>query len=67
MDVVGSDGRHVGTVDYLMDNRRIKLTKSDPDAHGEHHIIPLDLVESVGDQVRLNVMANQARERWEKA
>ena len=29
MEVKGSDGKHVGTVDH-MENGRIKLTKSDP-------------------------------------
>lgn len=57
MDVVGSDGQHVGTVDDLC----IKLTKNDPAAHGEHHIIKLDTVASVeGNTVRLNMPAAQA-------
>jgi hypothetical protein len=29
MEVVGSDGRHVGTVDHLDGNDRIKLTRDD--------------------------------------
>ena len=37
MEVVGSDGKHVGTVDH-MDGDRIKLTrKDDPDGSGQHH------------------------------
>lgn len=45
MEVTGSDGQHVGTVDHLV----IKLTKTDPSAHGEHHILSLDAVESISE------------------
>ena len=44
MEVKGSDGKHVGTVDH-MDNGRIKLTKSDPASGGQHHYLDLKLVE----------------------
>ena len=40
MKVVGSDGGHVGTVDRI-EGDRIKLTKNDPAAKGEHHYIEL--------------------------
>jgi hypothetical protein len=61
MDVVGSDGQHVGTVDGL-EGDRIKLTRHDPDASGAHHYVPLDLVADVDDgQVELNCSADQAR------
>ena len=43
MEVVGSDGQHVGTVD----NVGIKLTKNDPSAHDQHHYLKLELVKSV--------------------
>ena len=39
MDVVGSDGAHVGTVDKVRGDR-ILLTKNDADAGGRHHSIP---------------------------
>lgn len=39
MDVVGSDGEHVGTVDKVRGDR-ILLTKNDRDAGGHHHSIP---------------------------
>ena len=45
MEVVGSDGEHVGTVDKLA----IKLTKKDPAAQGRHHVINLELAASVRD------------------
>jgi hypothetical protein len=60
MEVVGSDGQHVGTVDKLV----IKLTKNDPAAHGQHHIISLDMVESVeGEKLMLNISATEAVEK----
>lgn len=58
LEVVGSDGQHIGTVDKLV----IKLTKKDPAAHGQHHIIPLDAVASVENgKVMLSMPASQAQ------
>ncbi len=63
MEVVGSDGQHVGTVD----NIGIKLTKSDLSAHGEHHYIKLKYVDTVaGGKLKLNIPAEQAMQE-EKA
>jgi len=45
MEVVGSCGNHVGTVDH-MDGNRIKLTASDS-ADGRHHFLALDAVDKV--------------------
>jgi hypothetical protein len=57
MEVVGSDGEHVGSVDNL----GIKLTKNDPLAHGQHHYIKLDIVSAIeGGKVVLNVPAAEA-------
>lgn len=61
-EVVGADGRHVGTVDRI-ENGRIKLTRKDnPASHQDHHhFIDLDQVESVdADRVRLSVNAEVA-------
>lgn len=56
MEVVGSDGEHVGTVDYLA----IKLTRSDSD-DGVHRIIPFDMVASAEDgKLVLNVTSEEA-------
>jgi hypothetical protein len=63
MEVVGSDGQHVGTVDHL-DGQRIKLTKTDPAAGGEHHYIHVDSIASVDDRVKLNRTAAEARDEW---
>ena len=62
MEVLGSDGQHVGTVDKV-EGDRIKLTKNDPKAHGQHHYIALDTVESVDDAVWLNLTAEQAQQQ----
>ncbi|WP_375461469.1 DUF2171 domain-containing protein [uncultured Enterovirga sp.] len=63
-EVLGSDGLHVGTVDHL-DGQRIKLTKTDPDAGGEHHYIHVDSIASVDEQaVRLNRTAAEAKDEW---
>ena len=42
MEVVGSDDKHVGTVDHMEGVDRILLTKDDPTAGGKHHIIAID-------------------------
>ena len=62
--VVGLDGNHVGTVDHI-DHAQIKLTKSDRDAGGLHHYIPLDFVHTVeGDTVTLNKPAEEVMREW---
>jgi len=58
MEVKGSDGRHVGTVDRVEGNR-IKLTKSDPSAGGQHHYLDLGIVGEIkGDAVCLSKTAD---------
>ena len=44
MEVVGLDGKHVGTVDHLEAADRIILSKDDPKAGGRHHLISIDWV-----------------------
>lgn len=64
MEVLGSDGQQVGTVDHL-EGQRIKLTRKGPSEDGEHHYIELDKVSSVQDgRIRLACTAEQAREGW---
>ncbi len=48
MKVVGADGQHVGIVDGIEGNR-IKLTKSDPAAGGQHRYVDLNDVEQIKD------------------
>jgi hypothetical protein len=58
MEVVGSDGAHVGMVDGLEDHR-IKLTRADGD--GEHHYVPTALVQDIrGNTVTLTKAAVDA-------
>lgn len=60
MEVIGSDGEYVGTVDKV-EGDRIKLTKNDPESGGQHRYIPLNTVASVDeDAVELNLPADQA-------
>jgi hypothetical protein len=64
MEVVGSDGIHVGTVDHMEGADQVKLTKSDQAAGGEHHFIPLAWVQRVDDKVHLRQAAAEAKARW---
>ncbi len=64
MKVVGSDGQHVGTVDRV-EGDRIKLSKSDPSAQGQHHYIPVNNVASIGQgEVRLRQSAQEVKQQW---
>ncbi|MBN8806961.1 MAG: DUF2171 domain-containing protein [Sphingomonas sp.] len=63
MDVVGSDGEHVGTVDKVRGDRLI-LTKSDADAGGRHHSVPSRWIERVEDKVTLRKTADEAKSHW---
>lgn len=63
MEILGSDGGHVGTVDH-MDGQRIKLTKTDPAAGGAHHFIHIDSVASIDFAVRLNRTTSEAKDEW---
>ncbi len=67
MEVIGSDGKHVGTVDHVEGADKIKLTKGDPQSGGQHHLIPVRLVECVDDKVHLNKPARQAMLEWQAA
>lgn len=63
MEVVGSDGKHVGTVDKVRGDR-ILLTKNDVDAHGRHHSIPSRWIETVDDKVKIRKTADEAKSHW---
>ena len=54
MEVMGSDGQHLGTVDEV-DGDVIKLTKGDS-ADGQHHTVSADQIDRVEDnRLYLNV------------
>jgi len=67
MEVVGSDEKHVGTVDHMEGSDRIKLTKNDPSADGKHHFLPIDFVDFVDSKVHLNKTSQQAMAEWQTA
>ena len=64
MQVVGSDGEHVGTVDHV-ERGRIKLTRNDPASGGEHHYIEPDQVRTVDDRITLDRPADEVRRSWQ--
>ena len=61
MEVVGSDGKHIGKVDHVV-GADLQLTRSM--GVGSHHALPLDLVDRVDDKVRLSVTEDEAKNRW---
>ena len=63
MEVRAADGHHVGTVDHLDGESRIKLTKSDS-IDGKHHLIPLEWVDHVDAHVHLNKNADDVQRQW---
>lgn len=62
-EVVGSDGQHIGKVDKVH-GERILLTRSDPNAGGHHHSIPLSWIETVDEKVHVSKTADQAIAHW---
>lgn len=63
MEVIGSDGQHIGTVDKVRGDRII-LTKSDENAGGHHHSIPCGWIDKVEDRVTINKTAEEAMRSW---
>lgn len=65
MEVLGSDGGFVGTVDRVQGGD-IKLTKSS-DTGNQHRLIPLDWVNNVDSKVHLSKAARDAKTQWKAA
>lgn len=63
MEVVGSDGAHIGTVDKVRGDR-IVLTKNDADAGGRHHSIPSRWIQTVDTKVTVRKTAEEAKKHW---
>ena len=64
MEVVGSDGHHVGKVDHVL-GAEIELAKLDLGSGLKHHLIPLSWVDDIeDDKVRLSVTRDDAKARW---
>ncbi len=68
MEVVGSDGQHVGIIDHV-DGATMKLKRMDPASGGQHHLLPADLVTSVSadGKALLGIAAADAMKRWTAA
>ena len=66
LEVVGSDGVHVGFIDRL-DGAMMKLKRMDAAAGGQHHLLPTDLVKSVNEKAMLSIVATEAMRRWKAA
>ena len=67
MEVVGLDGKHVGTIDHLETADRIILSKDDPKAGGRQHLISMDWVDYVDQKVHLNKPSTKATSEWQAA
>lgn len=63
MEVLGSDGGHVGKVDKIQGSD-IELAKFDLGAGLKHHLIPVSWVERVDDHVHLNLTKDDAKAKW---
>ena len=64
MEVVGSDGGHVGKVDKVM-GEEIELAKFDMGSGLKHHMIPVSWVEQVEDnKICLNMTKEAAKASW---
>lgn len=63
MEVLSSDGKHVGTVDHMEGDDMIKLTRSDA-SDGQHHFIPVNWVSDVGDAVQLDKTQEEVFSEW---
>ena len=64
MEVVGSDGGHVGKVDHVMGGD-IELAKFDLGSGFKHHLIPITWVDRVADEkVCLSLTKDAAKAAW---
>lgn len=64
MEVIGSDGGHVGRVDHVMGDD-IELAKLDFGSGFKHHLIPVSWVEAIkDDKVCLSLTKEAAKAAW---
>jgi len=64
MEVIGSDGGHVGRVDHVLGDE-IELAKLDLGGGLKHHLIPMTWVDDIDDdKVRLNLTQDAAKASW---
>lgn len=60
IEVIGSDGVWVGTVDHRVGANQLKLTKPDQESAEIHRFLSIDVIDWVDDQIHLKVPAHQA-------
>jgi hypothetical protein len=66
MEVVGSDGGHVGKVDHVLDEE-IELAMLDRASGFKHHYIPMSWVDHIdNDKVWLNLTKTAATGAWKE-
>ncbi len=66
MEVVGSDGGHVGKVDHVVGDE-IELAKMDLASGFKHHMVPMSWVDRVeDDKVCLNRTKDAAKAAWKQ-
>jgi hypothetical protein len=64
MEVVGSDGGHVGKVDHVLGDQ-IELSKLDLGSGFKHHLIPITWVETIQNgKLCLNMTKDAAKSAW---
>lgn len=64
MEVVGSDGGHVGRVDHVS-GREIELARLDTGSGMKHHLIPMTWVDHVEqNKICLNLTQDAAKAAW---
>ena len=65
MEILASDGMHVGHVDH-MEGNQVKVAKSDPISEGQHHYFPLDWIDHVDAHVHLKQSSSEVLARWKR-
>jgi hypothetical protein len=66
MEVVGSDGHHIGKVDHLL-GEDIELSKFDFGSGLKHHLIPRSWIDHVDTQVHLKLTSDEAKTSWRES
>lgn len=67
MEVIGSDGEHIGRVDQMEGTDKIRLTRRDPASGGEDRIIPIEWVETIENEVYLSKSSLDVMRHWQTA
>lgn len=70
MEVVGSDGGHVGEIDHFRDGQ-LRLKRQDAaSTDGQHHMLPqawVAQVDTTANRVMLSLSKDEATSRWTPA